>query len=88
MLPPDGESRLHEIETILDLFPSEMVKEALINAGAPVLALDAMVDVARNADDPRIREDVRRAIEDRGLGLALHSNDDDPDWGSSLNSGD
>jgi hypothetical protein len=86
-MPPDTSSQLDVIEKVLDLLPPDTVREALVEAGASVAAVDVMADLAKNADDPLIRAEARRRLEESGLGLVLHSEDDDPNWGSSLTSG-
>ncbi|WP_431836504.1 hypothetical protein [Cellulomonas sp. Y8] len=55
----------------LNALPPEEVRAALVAAGLPVLALDTLVDLARQAEDPQVRKQARDLLRDRGLSLPL-----------------
>lgn len=74
----DAQARLDEAMRQLDALPPDFVRRALLDAGLPEKALDALVDVARHAEDPADRAEARRVIDEYGLGLALFADEEPP----------
>ena len=63
---------------MLDALPPEMVRQAILDAGAIDVALDVLKDLARNLKDASVREEAKRVILERGLGIILWADEGDP----------
>lgn len=74
----DESRRLEELSRMLDALPPEMVRQALLDAGAIDVALDVLKDLAQNSKDASVREEAKQVILDRGLGIILWADEDDP----------
>lgn len=77
----EGDGRDHRAELdgairTLDALPAGVVRELILDRGLIDPALDALVELARSADDPEIRAEARALLGDRGLSLLLAVDED------------